>query len=120
MNEIWKEVKGFPYYEISNLGNLRCKAYDKVCIRSNGSVVAKHFKERPVKIYIDRKNKWPLANLSVGCDRMHVRAVHRLVADAFVPNPNNSNYVRHLDGDLTNNKATNLIWLKSSITSLPV
>lgn len=41
---------------------------------------------------------------------VHERYIHRLVAKAFVPNPNNYQYVRHLDDDPTNNCIENLAW----------
>ena len=38
-------------------------------------------------------------------------SVHRLVAEAFVPNPDNLSWVRHIDGNTINNEASNLEWI---------
>jgi hypothetical protein len=42
--------------------------------------------------------------------KMHQMYVHRLVAETFIPNPNNYNYIDHIDRDKTNNCITNLRW----------
>ena len=44
--------------------------------------------------------------------------VHRLVAEAFVPNPDNFPHVLHIDGDRTNNHHTNLAWSNSQSNHL--
>lgn len=41
--------------------------------------------------------------------------VHRLVAEAFVPNPHSFRFIHHIDGDKTNNNKNNLVWVSQSI-----
>lgn len=43
----------------------------------------------------------------------HTFKIHRLVATAFVPNPDNLPYVLHKDGDRTNNNYYNLVWSRT-------
>ena len=38
------------------------------------------------------------------------RYIHELVAEAFIPNPAGKKYIRHIDGDINNNRADNLEW----------
>jgi hypothetical protein len=51
--------------------------------------------------------------------RREVKYVHRLVGEYFIPNPNGFKYLKHKDGDRTNNKASNLIWCKYSRYNSP-
>lgn len=99
MIEIWKPVKNFEtLYEVSNLGNVRSiqfhgKPRIKVLKQFSNSVGYKSVKIR------DWKN-----NISKPC------FVHRLVAEAFIPNPENKPHVDHIDTDISNNNLNNLKW----------
>ena len=91
MEEEWKPIKDFEdYYEVSNLGNVRSERK-----------VLKQLKRRhgylSVFLY-DRKGGYKQAS------------VHRLVAEAFIPNPNGYEEVNHKDECKANNKAANLEW----------
>lgn len=86
--EIWKEVSDNPNYLISNMGRIR-----RVGSNKDHSV-------RDSKGYL-------VTDLYQGGRRNTVR-VHRLVADEFVPNPNDKPEVNHKDGNKHNNRASNL------------
>lgn len=104
MKEIWKEVKDFEgLYEVSNLGNVR--SLDR--ISKNG-----HF----LKGRILKKHKNDEGYLKVTLNKNNIvkyHSIHRLVAIAFIPNPEDKPQVNHIDEDKENNKAENLNWMTS-------
>lgn len=89
MNEIWKEVKEAPNYEVSNLGRVRNK---------NGKVLKPSINHGYFHVV-----------LMNGKTRL-TRRVHKLVMNAFVPNPDNLPCINHKDEVRTNNRLDNLEW----------
>ena len=106
-NEVWKEVAGFEgYYEVSNLGRVRS------CTRT---VLMKNGVPRPVKGRIlktlpyNGEGNYRGAVLSKN-GKQKKYAVHRIVAEAFIPNPNGYTEINHKDEDEANNCVDNLEW----------
>ena len=93
---MWKDIKECNSYEISSYGEVRRKDTGKI-----------------LKQKLDTNNIL-MVNLSMGSrgDAKYF-IVHRLVAEAFVPNPNNLPWVKHIDGNIINNEACNLEWVDS-------
>jgi DNA-binding NarL/FixJ family response regulator len=104
--EIWKPLKEYEgLYEISNMGKIKSlikKGNIKEQIRKTGLDVSTGY----INVML-RKNNKPLT-----------KRVHRLVAEAFVPNPDNKLVVNHIDGNKKNNKASNLEWMTYSENTL--
>ena len=103
MTENWKSIPGFPFYEVSDLGRVR--ALDRPIHPVSGGVYIKP--GRIMKLGRPR-NVYPIVRLD---GRTHL--VHRLVAKAFLPEPENEsqNTVNHKDGKRDNNTPANLEWL---------
>ena len=100
VEEIWADINGFEgLYQISNLGNV--KALPKLI---NG----RHRKERIMKSQL-KKDGYLDVLLSKNNKRDR-HLIHKLVAIAFIPNPNNYSCVNHKDENKINNFIMNLEW----------
>ena len=94
MKEEFRTISDFPKYMISNKGRIVNSRNEEKAIHSD----KRHYKN--VVLY----------DQGVG---IHKR-VHRLVAEAFIPNPDNKPDINHIDGDKTNNSVENLEWVTKS------
>lgn len=93
MEESWKDVKGYEgLYQVSNFGRVK-KVTNGMILKSNMN-----------------SNGYIRLNLSKNNVASN-KKIHRLVAEAFIPNPENKPQANHIDEDKTNNHASNLEWM---------
>jgi hypothetical protein len=108
MKEIWKDIKNFEgYYQVSNLGRIR-SITRKVSV-VNGSRTTKGQILKPLKT----KNGYYRIDLRLNQSHNYF-LIHRLVAQTFIPNPNNYPYINHKDSNPLNNNVNNLEWCTQS------
>ena len=99
-NEIWKNIEGYEDYQVSNQGRVRSLKFGK---------------ERIMKPEKHRAGYLLVHFCKNGEQKMCL--VHRLVALAFIPNPNNFPEVNHKTEDKTDNRVKNLEWCTSKYNS---
>ena len=104
--EIWKDIPEYEgKYQVSNLGRVKSlqrwggtRFYNREYILNN---------------YVNKKNGYVYVYLTKNNKSKNIR-LHRLVAQAFISNPNNYLYINHIDGNKENNCIDNLEWCDSS------
>lgn len=103
--EIWKDIDGFEdLYQISNMGRIKAKSSYVLCY--NGKQFYKH--ERIIKTCVINTG---YERVLLHKDKMTSSAlVHRLVAEHFIPNPNNEPQVNHKNENKLDNRVDNLEW----------
>ena len=100
MTELWKDVVGFEdRYQISNLGRVYSKITNKILV--------------PVLSQNDFLGYYRVT-FRFPDGKPHSKAIHRMVAEAFIPNPNKLPCVNHIDGNKLNNVVDNLEWCTKS------
>lgn len=101
MTEVWKDIDGYEgLYQVSNLGNVKSLKY-------GGS---KHEKVLTPKV----NNCGRLWVELFNCGRKKQFLIHRLVANAFIPNPESFPQINHIDENPKNNCVDNLEWCTGS------
>ena len=103
MDEIWKPIKNWEYYEVSNLGRVRripgyCKRGETLVKVHGGFLKGKDNGKGYLRVWLQK-------------DGVKKRFyIHRLVAATFIPNPQNKPCVNHIDNTPSNHRVDNLEW----------
>lgn len=103
-NEIWKSVVGYEgLYEISSLG--RVKRLARVAVDALGR--KRPYKDKILVNRIGKQTGYPCVNLSKN-GKVATLNIHKLIADAFIPNPDNLPCINHIDENRANSVLSNL------------
>jgi hypothetical protein len=103
--EIWKDIEGFSEYEVSDHGrikSLRPRKSRRISAISNPIIMKQINCHGYLRVGLDNRKKY----------------IHRLIAKAFIPNPENKPFINHKNGVKVDNRIENLEWVTSKENTL--
>ena len=114
----WKNIVGYEkFYKVSNYGEIKAKrrvVYEMI----DGEIQPISVTKEKILSPFDNGNGYLVVSLIGENKKRKNFYIHRLVADAFIPNPDNLPQVDHIDYDRKNNRVTNLRWVTVSENAL--
>lgn len=115
--EIWKDIEGYEgLYQASNTGFIR--SLDRIVIDKNGRSVP--YKGKVLSGTDNGRGYLKVALQQGGRETRKVVKVHRIIAQTFIPNPENKPEVNHINCIKTDNRVENLEWNTESENSIHV
>lgn len=112
--EIWKPIPSYEgFYEVSDLGRIRSVSHNVKHPRNNNMNYQRNGKIRRPRY---DKNGYAIINLCKD-GKIKTHKVHRLVAQAFIPNPNNYQQIDHINCKVFDNRVENLRWCTTQMNT---
>lgn len=111
--EIWKSIKDFSNYKVSNLGRVKSLPRNSYQTRDGYYTVPK--KSQLISPILEERSGYYIVGLSHYDNRAKIvtKRIHRLVAETFIPNPDNLPQVDHINHNKSDNSVNNLRWVTS-------
>lgn len=115
MKEVWKHFdrENFPNHVVSNLGRIKRLSHTKDCKTRSGKMSPRKYPEIIISL-IKKKNGYLATNIVNKDGELKDMLAHRMVAMAFLSNPEEKRCVNHINSNRSDNRVVNLEWATHS------